>query len=690
MPAAVPIVAAVAGAVASAGAASALAAGTFGFVLAAGGFASALVSGLAGLVVSFAVSALGGALFGVGKKAASTAVQPLSGRQQQVREAASPRRVIIGRVKVSGPIIFVHARDADGVPNKYLYIVIALAGHAIQGFEEIFIDDTSLSDPKFAGLVKYEFKYGLADQTVPQWMIDETGGKWTADHRGRGCALGFFRLTYNETVFANGIPNISAVLLGKKLYDPRTDATTYSANPQLAVIDYLRSDYGLRESMAGIDDDTAMAGANICDEAVALKAGGTEPRYEAHGTYTLDEQPGNIIAKLLTACAGSATYAGGKWFVEPAAWRPSNRVITQGELRGAIGVQHNRPLRDLFNGVRATYVRPEAEWQETDAPVLLDAAARLADGGEPVYQNLELPFTTSGTMAQRIMRIALNRIRAQRQVKLDLMLHHVALRPGSVVTLDLPRQARETFRVTGWTLAEDGGGVSLAAEADNAAVYAWNEQTDEQALKPPSFADKPSSAAALTPTLTLTAPSAPVPASVAASWTAVSGALDYELSWRLPAGGEFTATGQAGTSATITTGDRAEMKVRARKASGFSEFDAALFPPQLERFVVAGAPGGLAIEFTGSSSIQVFTSAGTVFSAATLAGTLSGGSGTVSLVTATYNVWGRAIGAKGAVGLEIGPILATASDPATGGAESGGGEGTGGSSESEGGSGGET
>jgi len=172
--------------------------------------------------------------------------------------------------------------------------------------------------------------------------------------------------------------------------------------------------------------------------------------------------------------------------------------------------------------------------------------------------------------------------------------------------------------------------------------------------------------------LTLTPPTAPEPASISASWSAVSGALDYELSWRTAPTGEFTVTTQAGTSATISTGGRAAMKVRARKNEGYSDYDTALLPPALTRLVVAGTPGGLAVEWSGSDAVQIFTGTTDVFADATLAASPSVAGGvTVSIAAGTYFVWARAVSAKGAVGEELGPVEAIAEDPASGGSTGG-------------------
>lgn len=47
------------------------------------------------------------------------------------REAIAPRRVIYGLTRVGGNIVFMEGTD----DNKYLHIIIALAGHEIQSVE---------------------------------------------------------------------------------------------------------------------------------------------------------------------------------------------------------------------------------------------------------------------------------------------------------------------------------------------------------------------------------------------------------------------------------------------------------------------------------------------------------------------------------------------------------------------------
>ena len=92
-------------------------------------------------------------------------------------------------------------------------------------------------------------------------LIAEVPG-WDSSHRLNGIAYLYVRLQYSQEVFAQGIPNISAVVRGKKLYDPRDGSTAYSTNAALCVRDYLASDYGFECSADEINDDYFEAAAN--------------------------------------------------------------------------------------------------------------------------------------------------------------------------------------------------------------------------------------------------------------------------------------------------------------------------------------------------------------------------------------------------------------------------------------------
>ena len=63
-----------------------------------------------------------------------------------------------------------------------------------------------------------------------------------------------------------------------------------------------------------------IAAANLCDEVVAVAAGGGEPRYTCNGSFPLTMKRGEVLQNLLTACGGRITYTSGQFVIHPAGW----------------------------------------------------------------------------------------------------------------------------------------------------------------------------------------------------------------------------------------------------------------------------------------------------------------------------------------------------------------------------------
>ena len=121
--------------------------------------------------------------------------------------------------------------------------------------------------PQVSTTVKSVSSYtlGSPNQTADTFLVDESA-HWTTEHRLRGIAYMYVRLAFDADVFPNGIPEITATISGKKVYDPRTSTTAWSDNPALCLRDYLTSSYGIAEDTANIDDALVIAAANVCDQ----------------------------------------------------------------------------------------------------------------------------------------------------------------------------------------------------------------------------------------------------------------------------------------------------------------------------------------------------------------------------------------------------------------------------------------
>jgi hypothetical protein len=121
-------------------------------------------------------------------------------------------------------------------------------------------------------VVRISKHLGAPGQAADADLIAESGGKWTAAHRGEGICYLYIRLEYDVDVFGQvGVPNIAGLARGKKLFDVRTGITVWSDNAALALSDYLRHvQLGIGSSSAEVPAAEVITAANISDEAVAF------------------------------------------------------------------------------------------------------------------------------------------------------------------------------------------------------------------------------------------------------------------------------------------------------------------------------------------------------------------------------------------------------------------------------------
>lgn len=200
------------------------------------------------------------------------------GINQLIRSSVEPQRVLYGERMVSGPLVFA---TTSGERNKHLHLVVALAIGPVEEIGEVLLNDVAVGPldglgdvtaGRFAGRVRIVKHLGAAGQLADADLVAVTP-EWTSEHRLRGIAYLNVRLEFDRDVFPTGIPNIKALVKGRKLFDPRDSSSQWTDNAALALRDYLLADFGLNADVTSeLDDTAAIAAANICDEAVALPA----------------------------------------------------------------------------------------------------------------------------------------------------------------------------------------------------------------------------------------------------------------------------------------------------------------------------------------------------------------------------------------------------------------------------------
>mgnify|MGYP001109134247 FL=1 len=407
----------------------------------------------------FLIGAVGAATIALGAAAlrALTPKPPSFGNRGYQTTAigtALDHQIIYGKVRVGGARIY---DEATGENNKYLHRIVAVAGHEIQSFDEIYINDEIVtldgsgnvtSPSKYDGKVRIKLHLGLPNQTADTFLVDESA-HWTTEHRLRGIAYMYIRLAFDADVFPNGIPEITATISGKKVYDPRTSTTAWSDNPALCLRDYLTSSYGIAEDTANIDDTLVIAAANVCDQTNTI-AGTT--RYTCNGAFTTASTPYDMINGILTSMDGSLWYAQGKWRMKPAYWTAPVLDLNEDDLRSSMSVSTRHSRRDNFNTVKGTFRGEESNWQTTDYPQVTSADFVAADGGQESVADVDLPFTDNSIEARRIARISLERNRQQLTVSASFGLKTLQVQVGDNIRLTNSRFGwdNKEFEVIAW------------------------------------------------------------------------------------------------------------------------------------------------------------------------------------------------------------------------------------------------
>ncbi len=195
----------------------------------------------------------------------------------------------------------------------------------------------------------------------------------------------------------------------------------------------------------------------------------------------------NVLATPLTL-----QYAGG-----PFQWKPK------------------LPIRDLYNGVKATYVCPANSWQPSDMPPYAQDTDHgysapsgvtgyydynvAADGGDRRWFDMQFPFTISTATAQRLAKIELLRRRQQGMGTFAFNLAMYQLTALDIVSMTLPYfgWTNKLLEVTAHRFTvqkhDEQNRIALGTELDlqetDPSVYEWSttEELSAEGYQQPSM-----------------------------------------------------------------------------------------------------------------------------------------------------------------------------------------------------------
>jgi len=464
----------------------------------------------------------------------------MGGQSITTREAAQTRKIVYGRARIGGNIAYLESTGSD---NKYLWLVITVAGHEIDAFESVWFNDQKVLDgtnytaawatPGNSSTSPYvSITFHKGDQTAADSALNSASTKWTNDHKLLDTAYMVVKLTHDRDKFSSGLPNISTIIRGKKVLNPNGGATAWSQNPALCIYDYLLdAKYGLGETTANILTASVNAAKIICDQAIPLTAGGNQPRYTMDGVIDTGSSLKSNIELMVGSMAGRLIYSGGQFEIHAGSYVAPAFTVDESQIIGEITVQTKQSRRSAFNGVKGVFLSEDDNYILADYPVQVSktvagsfvvgkryqilvinntdftaigasantvgvdftatgvgsgtgtASLFLAQDGQQIFLDMALPFTVNNVRAQRLAKIALLRSRQQEAITIPCNLSALRFKIGDNINVTNARLGynAKVFEVVGYSMGfSSDGQMGVDVQAIETASSIWAWQSSDQ------------------------------------------------------------------------------------------------------------------------------------------------------------------------------------------------------------------
>ena len=452
------------------------------------------------------------------------AVDTMGGRTVTKKDPTASRKLIYGTVRTGGTIVY---QANSGEDNKYLHNFVIFSEGANEEISEIYFDDVKVygTHPIADGYYYYN-KYSTNPEaaTVDGNKVEiqlktgagyagisggEIPNQWTGAHQLSKLCYAYIRLEYSDEIYTNGFPKITAIIKGRKLYDPRQDSTAtaysgsgsqriddtstweYSNNSAVCLLNYMLDDrIGLGESLDAFDAPSLLASMNDCDVDIPLSAGGTQKKYTCDGIIDSKNSHKANIQNILTSMNGQLLYSGGKYHVKSYNYEtPHSQVVTEDMILGNIDIATKASRRSLYNRVKGKFVSEEDNYVMTEYPAQIYYTAGTTtkqfeiDDGETLYHEYNLPMTTNNVRAQRLARLTMLRSRMQSSIKFTTNAKGLLYTVGDNIkvtnsTLGITEKVYQIQRLNVRPDAEKGLTVSIEAKENVEDFYNWST-TDE-------------------------------------------------------------------------------------------------------------------------------------------------------------------------------------------------------------------
>lgn len=492
-----PVVAAVAGSTTVAGVAVGVTTVTIGGM-------SAIGAAVLAMAASTVLSGISAQIFG------PKMLKAQASRLNPTLEPSASRKIVFGETAMNTDVRYF---EPSGTNQEYMDYIIATSAHAVESIDEIWFEDRiawSTASGVDAFYTGYLTVATVLEGTSANYISINGGAKWGSTRRLTGCSYVHLRIKRTGTTskvdspLVNGLPGRVTIRgKGAKIYDPRLDSTVtggsgsqrandqttwgasqsgYRDNPALQLLWFLlgwkiggKLSVGCGVPPARIDLASFITAANICDEAITLAAGGTQPRYRTAGVASDSDARMEIIQIFLSAMNGTLRDSGGKLAVVCMKNDLASPVLefSDDDIIGDFTWNQTRGLDESFNAIHGKYTDPSNNslYQAVEYPV---QSLTSVDGIERM-QTFDVPFVQEGRRAQRIAKQVLQRAQYKGVFSATFNMKALGCQVGNCVWIDFEPLgwANKPFRVISQGISNSGL-VPMTLIEENAAIYSWD------------------------------------------------------------------------------------------------------------------------------------------------------------------------------------------------------------------------
>ncbi|APG91161.1 hypothetical protein [Sinorhizobium americanum] len=440
-----------------------------------------------------------------------------------ITQSVPYRHWVVGRTRVAGAYMLWEAKGGG------LFSVQAIAGHKIKAINRYYLHDDEVTvgagnyvnglpggrygDQK----VQVFHRLGLSPETAYSEIVTYLGseGIWTNNHRGDGQAsLAMIARTPSQKDFNKrfpyNAPRMSAEVDGAYVFDYRissdpenASAWVWSRNSALIMCWHqCFNEFGHRRDFNRAILpvlDMWIEEANICDEDVALAAGGTEKRYETNGWDTTENGPKAATNAILASCDGWICERGdGALLFTVGKFRESRvATLTDADLVGH-QIQYDVLFEDEVNKLIPKFTYPAIDYATSDTDSFEDVDAQLV-AGRVLAQEADYSWCHQWRQARRLGIRDWRRLQQKVSGSLDVRLSGINAVYSRWVRLQtpfsIPRLDGKLIENRKSILALMSGGFSMDIMLHPDNIDDWNPAVDEGQQPPvpikPAVSDIP-------------------------------------------------------------------------------------------------------------------------------------------------------------------------------------------------------